>query len=160
MSLFFFQGKILCVGRNHIFQVGIWRNFAQKNTDLWVPPKCPFSFSFFSFFFLFFGGVLLKKSFKVCRRISSVLFVGKSCWCVIFWFILEMKWVVFFHKQLTRSSRSSDWLRGRTSEPKICNLLVISYLPTKLQDPILMDDIWKPSCSWMTNRKFQNQAPP
>jgi hypothetical protein len=71
-----------------------------------------------------------------------------------------MKWVVFFHKQLTRSSRSSDWLRGRTSEPKICNLLVISYLPTKLQDPILMDDIWKPSCSWMTNRKFQNQAPP
>jgi hypothetical protein len=30
----FFSLKILCLGRNHIFQVKIWRNFAQnQNTE-------------------------------------------------------------------------------------------------------------------------------
>jgi hypothetical protein len=26
----FFSWKILCIGRNHIFQVKIWRNFAKE----------------------------------------------------------------------------------------------------------------------------------
>jgi hypothetical protein len=29
----FFPWKILCVGRNHIFQVEIWRNFAKENKN-------------------------------------------------------------------------------------------------------------------------------
>jgi hypothetical protein len=30
----FFHGKFHCIGRNHIFQVKIWRNFAKKKEAL------------------------------------------------------------------------------------------------------------------------------
>jgi hypothetical protein len=35
LSLFFFPQKILCIGRNHIFQVEIWEKFSGKrNTEI------------------------------------------------------------------------------------------------------------------------------